>query len=892
MNKSLRIDGWVRIAAIFLAVILGLALAFPDSPQKTVWLGLAFAFFTLGCGLGILRSTDRSHAEDRLFWSMIGAASILMSLRMVVVSSMHSKPEGTFFHFFGLSHGPSQDWLLILDGMTLAIYGLYLVGAGARPDIHAHLTGRRGSRRLDTTGAVVFTASLFFYFCLIPDVFAPPLFASRSPSLVLYSFIVAHLTLRSAFLWRATHNRSWRQIYLISAIAHCLPLSASVMHLSLMTPTLPPLWEALFALSISSLLFLASARTWGKPEQRSSEHLNLDEPPEAVAARLLGRLALYALLLPVAHFIAHLVGASSILALQVQQVLIIVHLMLFGLLMALQYRVLESTSLQVLRARRESDRQRLMLEKGIAATDLGISIKDLDGRLLYVNPAQARMAQSTPEALVGKKSSIFGIEELSRPMKPQEVEQLERWSRESVNIRQDGSRFPVQLTSDLVRDDSGRPLSIVTACEDITERRRIQEALLQSERDYRGLYENAHDAIFIFRPEDEVILEANPAAAKLYAIPREELVGMSLESVSHDLEQGKQHLHEVLWKGDFHEFETKQYRSDGTLMNLEVRAAIVEYGGGLAILSINRDITERKRAEQALRQTNEELKSFLALISHDLRAPMVNLRGFAQELRLSLEQVEALVHPSPPLDEPSPPREGQNADSQSSRPAAESRARQRALEALRSHVPEALEHIESAVGRLDALIQALLKLARAGRRQLEPETLDLDALVREVLASLSFEINSADAEVTVDELPPLIADRFSMEQVLANLLHNAINYLDPQRPGRIHVGGTALGQEVQLWVRDTGRGISPEDLEKVFQPLRRCGPQEQPGEGMGLAYAQALMRRHGGRLWCDSTLGEGSTFYLQLQARPSDSGQHPLNVEIPELSDIQSEPSR
>ena len=135
----------------------------------------------------------------------------------------------------------------------------------------------------------------------------------------------------------------------------------------------------------------------------------------------------------------------------------------------------------------------------------------------------------------------------------------------------------------------------------------------------------------------------------------------------------------------------------------------------------------------------------------------------------------------------------------------------------------------------------------------------MGTLVRSTLNTLAHRIEAHRASVNVGPLPEVIADRTSMEQIMSNLLKNAVIYLDPDRAGEIGVTGERNGDETIFTVRDNGRGISDEDMHKVFAPFRRAGRQDVPGEGMGLAYVQTLIRRHGGRIFCESEVGKGTS---------------------------------
>jgi signal transduction histidine kinase len=245
-----------------------------------------------------------------------------------------------------------------------------------------------------------------------------------------------------------------------------------------------------------------------------------------------------------------------------------------------------------------------------------------------------------------------------------------------------------------------------------------------------------------------------------------------------------------------------------------------------------------------LQMANEELKTFAYIVSHDLRAPLVNIKGFATELNYGLETVRAAVdNLLPHLD-----RDDQHTVSL----------------VLQEDIPEALEFINSSVGRMDHLINAILKLSRLGRCELCFEPIDMKELVQATLETLAHQIEQRRAQVHIGPLPHVVADRTSMEQIMGNILSNAVNYLEADRPGEIDISGERHYRQTVLHVRDNGRGIAPGDMHKVFELFRRAGKQDRPGEGMGLAYVRALVRRHGGQIWCESEPGVGTTFHFTI----------------------------
>jgi signal transduction histidine kinase len=140
----------------------------------------------------------------------------------------------------------------------------------------------------------------------------------------------------------------------------------------------------------------------------------------------------------------------------------------------------------------------------------------------------------------------------------------------------------------------------------------------------------------------------------------------------------------------------------------------------------------------------------------------------------------------------------------------------------------------------------------------------MDGLVKEVLQALEHQMTQRQVRVTVGALPPVDADRTALAQIFGNLLSNAVNYLPPGRPGEVVITAECRPEYTTFHVQDNGRGIAAADIARVFEPFRRVGKQDVPGEGMGLAYVQTLVRRHAGTIYCRSTLGVGTTFTFTI----------------------------
>ncbi|AMG74149.1 sensor histidine kinase [Sphingopyxis granuli] len=245
-----------------------------------------------------------------------------------------------------------------------------------------------------------------------------------------------------------------------------------------------------------------------------------------------------------------------------------------------------------------------------------------------------------------------------------------------------------------------------------------------------------------------------------------------------------------------------------------------------------------------LQRANAEIQRFAYIVSHDLRSPLVNVMGFTAELETARKSIAGYLEKGE--------SEGWQAPDAATRLAIE------------EDLPESIGFIRTSTQKMDRLINAILNLSRQGRRTLAPETLDLGGVVRAIVGSLQHRIDETGTVVTVEELPVVVNDRVAVEQILSNLVENALKYLQPGRAGTISVtGGTDLGR-AWVSVTDNGRGIEPRDHERVFDLFRRSGVQDQQGEGIGLAHARALAYRLGGNIEIQSELGVGSTFRLIL----------------------------
>ncbi|MCF6367738.1 sensor histidine kinase [Rhizobium halophilum] len=269
---------------------------------------------------------------------------------------------------------------------------------------------------------------------------------------------------------------------------------------------------------------------------------------------------------------------------------------------------------------------------------------------------------------------------------------------------------------------------------------------------------------------------------------------------------------------------------------------------------LNASLEERvEERTEDLMQANREIQRYAYIVSHDLRAPLVNIMGFTSELDATLAAVKAYVLADGDV-------------------LTEDQIREARL-AVEEDLPEAIGFIRSSTKKMDGLINAILKISRDGRRELKPESINLSELLENTAASIYHQVDEAGGEIriAVGGARGMVSDRFSLEQIFGNLFDNAVKYRHADRP--LHLAVRAMPAKrngVRIEVEDNGRGIAPEDHERVFELFRRSGVQDRAGEGIGLAHVRSLVRNLGGEITVTSTLGGGSTFIIRL---PSDLSQ-------------------
>jgi signal transduction histidine kinase len=263
-----------------------------------------------------------------------------------------------------------------------------------------------------------------------------------------------------------------------------------------------------------------------------------------------------------------------------------------------------------------------------------------------------------------------------------------------------------------------------------------------------------------------------------------------------------------------------------------------------------------KRRTEALARANEEMQRFTHLVSHDIRAPLISIVGFSEEISEGAKDLAQYFEQTIAADD---------ADLQ------------HAKKITNEDMPEAIGYIRKSASKMETLLNAVLLLSRDGRRDPRPESVDLERTIVSSASAIQHQISEADGRIdTKFEVRSIVTDRLSLEQVIGNLFDNAVKYRAKERPLLLKVSSMTLpGDQVAIEVADNGRGIAPQDLGRIFELFRRVGKQDQAGEGVGLAYARTVVRNLGGDVTATSELDKGTTFRIVL----------PRELALPSLED-------
>lgn len=376
----------------------------------------------------------------------------------------------------------------------------------------------------------------------------------------------------------------------------------------------------------------------------------------------------------------------------------------------------------------------------------------------------------------------------------------------------------------------GKPTAIGTQL-DITERKRLEAALLESENRFRDLSEKS--VVGIYLHQDGVFAYVNPAFAKMHGYEIRELIGMKWKDLVYpdDRSLVEENIRRrISGETNSAHYEFRVLRKNSTLMPVEVYGAMTHHQGRPAIIGTIMDISERKRTQEELARraadlarSNADLEHFAYIASHDLQEPLRAVAGFTDLLA------------------------------------------RRYKGRLDKDADEFIDFALSGANRMKQLVNDLLAYSRVGTKAKAFAPTDCGAAFDQAIRNLAITIEEHYASIRVtNPFPIVMADKTQLIQVFQNLIANAIKFHGSEPP-RIDVSAEKKDGEWLFCVRDNGIGIDPRHVDRIFAVFQRLhSQQEYPGTGIGLAICKKIVERHGGRIWVDSQPGRGSSFYFTL----------------------------
>jgi len=402
-------------------------------------------------------------------------------------------------------------------------------------------------------------------------------------------------------------------------------------------------------------------------------------------------------------------------------------------------------------------------------------------------------------------------------------------------LRLDGQPIHIEIMGLQVLPESRTTVQVWF--HDITERKRIEEALQESEACFRLLMEQSPFGIQLFAP-DGTLREANAAWEATWNARAEEVVGRYNALQDPQIRAlGLADLMERAFAGEEIAFQAFMYdpsRSNRPGRERWIRAwcyPIRNSAGGLRhIVLITEDVTEHKQLQKAqehliaeLETKNSELERFTYTVSHDLKSPLFTIGGF-----LGLLEQDLLA--------------GNTAQAR-----------------------QDIRKMANAIEKMQDLLDNLLALSRAGRLMNTPKAIDLTDLTRQAVELVAWQIAERSVQVEIaPAMPTIQGDWIRLLEVFQNLLDNAVKFIGDQPEPRIEIGAETRGAEAVCFIRDNGIGIDPNDQQTVFGLFKRLDSPAD-GTGIGLNLVKGIVEAHGGRIWVESSgVGRGSTIYFTL----------------------------
>ena len=465
-----------------------------------------------------------------------------------------------------------------------------------------------------------------------------------------------------------------------------------------------------------------------------------------------------------------------------------------------------------------------MLQSILDNTNSVIYIKDLDGKYLLVNKKFASHFNCTPQDLMGKTSFDLVDEHTAKKIteKDKEVLAAQTSIEYEDSINHPNGKF-ISITSKFpLTDEKNNVYAICGMVTDITEIRKAEE--IQVYHSY--MIDNASDAIVASDLEMRINFW-NKAAEEMYGYKAEEVYGKLYNEVLRteiSEEERKKQMEEFISTGKYTAELNFQTKNNKQITTLSSSTTIVDKSKKMiGYLMIAKDISERKKTEEALQQLNKELEAFTYSVSHDLRAPLRSIDGYS---RILLEDYYDKVD-----------NDGK----------------------------KTINVIANNAIRMGKLIDDLLNFSRTGRQDISKGTINMNELIKIAVTDFENGIDFRLAKITVHHLPNAKADFNMMKQVWINLIGNALKYSSTKEVPLIEIGSYSDSSSDIYYIKDNGVGYEEKYAHKLFEVFQRLHRLDQfEGTGVGLALIKKIIEKHNGKVWSESKVDQGATFYFSL----------------------------
>lgn len=454
-----------------------------------------------------------------------------------------------------------------------------------------------------------------------------------------------------------------------------------------------------------------------------------------------------------------------------------------------------------------------------------------DGKLLFINQAGLSLfgAQSE-EQLLGV--DIFDFIHYSFKDKiNKRIEEMVKYMKQVPVIditikRLDGSYLDVSIASTPVLYHSIP--HVITIIRDISERKKNEEIKNQ----LASIVLNSSDAIYAISIDGQ-IQSWNPGAEKLYGYSERDAIGRNISIVVPDFKQNElNHLLNKVAKGErIESLETKRQKKDKSIIDISLTLSPIWDEAGLvtSVSAISRDITFKKQVEEELRRyaeelalSNEELYVFSYAASHDLQEPLRSIQNFLETLNKKYKK------------------------------------------RLGPEMEEQITSADDGVTRMYRLITDFLMYSRVGTERAVKEDVDCNLALKDALANLELAVKESKATINQFTLPKIYGNFVQMTQVFQNLIANAIKYQGENTP-KVDISAEKKDNMWLFAVKDNGIGIEQWFSERIFIVFQKLHDHRKyPGSGIGLALCKRVIEKHGGKIWFESEVGKGTTFYFTL----------------------------